>query len=456
MKTSLITLVLCGALASPLAMAGADVQQISHGRFENVRVYPPENDVRHVAMYLSPMSGWSEADTARALQLQQQNNLVIGVDSQQFFAALAKEDAGDECEFTDGDLENLSHYVQALGKLPAYHLPVLVGRDSAAGLAYGTLAQAPAETFAGALTENFCPHIDAPKMLCNTEALVTKTAGSNRFDISPADHLNGVWVNVATHAEKCDGAVFSRVGEFQPFSPGVDPTVALATAARQLESRLTEVKPSSQSLLEGLPLEEVLASSAASAPTDVMAIFLSGDGGWAGIDKDVADVLAAKGISVVGWDSLRYFWTPRTPDGLAEDANRIIRFYLERWHKKRVIVMGYSQGANVLPFLLNRLADDVKPKVSAAVMMGLEAQADFEFHLSNWVADTEGRPVRPEINRLAGIKTLCVFGEDEEDSLCPDLPAARIIPLRMAGGHHFDGDYKVLAGRILVALGMQP
>ncbi len=45
------------------------------------------------------------------------------------------------------------------------------------------------------------------------------------------------------------------------------------------------------------------------------AVILSGDGGWAGLDKKVAAALAAQGIDVVGIDSLRYFWSERTRRG---------------------------------------------------------------------------------------------------------------------------------------------
>ena len=55
----------------------------------------------------------------------------------------------------------------------------------------------------------------------------------------------------------------------------------------------------------------------------------------------------------MGLDSLRYFWSPRTPDGLAADTNRMILYYLTHWAKKRVLLIGYSQGADVLPFAVN-------------------------------------------------------------------------------------------------------
>jgi type IV secretory pathway VirJ component len=42
-------------------------------------------------------------------------------------------------------------------------------------------------------------------------------------------------------------------------------------------------------------------------------VLISGDGGWASIDKGIAKALVARGVPVAGLDSLRYFWSERTP-----------------------------------------------------------------------------------------------------------------------------------------------
>ena len=104
--------------------------------------------------------------------------------------------------------------------------------------------------------------------------------------------------------------------------------------------------PPPPATLADLPLVEVPATGTG----DTFAVLLSGDGGWAGLDQDVAAALSTQGIPVVGLDSLRYFWTPRTPDGLAADTDRMIRYYLAHFVKQRVLLIGYSQGADVLPF----------------------------------------------------------------------------------------------------------
>jgi type IV secretory pathway VirJ component len=179
---------------------------------------------------------------------------------------------------------------------------------------------------------------------------------------------------------------------------------------------------------------------------------MSGDGGWAGLDQDVAAALSAKGIPVVGLDSLRYYWTARTPDGLAADTDRIIRYYLAHFHKQRVLLIGYSQGADVLPFAVNRLPETTRARVALTAVMGMSEHALFEFHVSSWISDSGSGPATlPEINRIAGMPVLCIYGADESDSLCPKLDPKRFNIVKLKGGHHFDGDYANLARQILAA-----
>ena len=55
----------------------------------------------------------------------------------------------------------------------------------------------------------------------------------------------------------------------------------------------------------------------------------------------------------------------------------------------------------------------------------------------------------PALLKLDLSRVQCFYGEDEEGSLCrlPALAGAEVI--RTAGGHHFDGDYRALAQRVL-------
>jgi type IV secretory pathway VirJ component len=218
-------------------------------------------------------------------------------------------------------------------------------------------------------------------------------------------------------------------------------------AAQNRAARITAPPVS----LSDLPIVEVPAQPVASRP-DVFAIIMSGDGGWAGIDQDVAAALSARGIPVVGLDSLRYYWTARTPSGLAADTDRMIRYYLAHFDKQRVLLIGYSQGADVLPFAVNRLPEATRARVALTAVMGMSEHALFEFHVSSWVSDSNSGPATlPEINRITGMPVLCIYGSDESDSLCPKLDPAKFIIVKLKGGHHFDGDYANLAHQILAA-----
>jgi type IV secretory pathway VirJ component len=162
--------------------------------------------------------------------------------------------------------------------------------------------------------------------------------------------------------------------------------------------------------------------------------------------------LVQRGVPVVGFDSLRYFWSPRTPEGLASDLDRVIRYYAARWKRKEVILIGYSQGADVLPFAFNRLPARTRSSVRLTALLGLGQKASFEFHLSNWIGPSGDKPIAPEAAKLAAVRTLCIYGQDERDSLCPQLAPGHVQAVPLAGGHHFGGEYDALAARILDAI----
>ena len=63
------------------------------------------------------------------------------------------------------------------------------------------------------------------------------------------------------------------------------------------------------------------------ADPDSVALFVSGDGGWAGLDRELAARLAERGVSTVGFNSLRYFWHARTPEETARDVTRVLELF---------------------------------------------------------------------------------------------------------------------------------
>jgi type IV secretory pathway VirJ component len=202
--------------------------------------------------------------------------------------------------------------------------------------------------------------------------------------------------------------------------------------------------------LADLPIIEVPPTGA--GVDDTFAVLFSGDGGWAGIDRDVADVLASRGIPVAGWDSLRYFWTARTPSGVAADLDRILRYYAQSWHKKKALVIGYSQGADVLPFAVNRLPPASRQLVAKTALISIGQTAAFEFHVTNWFGSgSHELPIGKEMAKMSATNTLCLYGSGDDDSICPQVGPTHATVVKLPGGHHFGGSYAQLADIILGA-----
>ncbi len=454
-----------GDVASSRPAAPSALKRMSHGRFSDFIVYTTNGTPMSVVLLLSGDQGWNAGLAGLAEQLVKQGAMVAGIDTRKFKTEMATD--GGQCVFPDGDLENLSHFIQAYFRLPNYLPPVLMGYASGATLAYSVLAQAPHDTFAGALTLGFCPTLVMRKPPCKGSGFeFTPLRRKYHLTVLPSSTVGDPWINLqAQNDRSCkadDVRTFvTRVpGAKTVTVPKTDPDQVIAPAANvQLTAAFDElaaqnpVKPAPlpPAALGDLPV--VYVPALAGTPTaDSFALIMSGDGGWAGLDEDVAAALTARGIPVIGLDSLRYYWTPRTPEGIAADTDRIIRYYLAHLQKSRVLLIGYSQGADVLPFAVNRLPAPTRARVALTAIMGMSEHALFEFHLSSWISDDNSGPATlPEVNRITGMPVLCIYGADEDDSLCPKLDPTRVSIVKVKGGHHFDGDYAGLAKLILAA-----
>jgi type IV secretory pathway VirJ component len=444
--------------------AAAAPEQISHGRFKNVTMYQPRGAVRQFVLMLSGDAGWTPAMAQMAGALSEEGALVAGIDVPQLFANFEQDDA--ECVYPDGDLENLSHSIQAYYRLPTYHTPLLVGYSAGATLAYAMVAQAPQGTFAGALSLGFCPDLELHKRLCKTGNLrYTVRKDGRGFDLQPARQLAVPWIalhgeldqvcgaaaaqSFVTSVPKAQFVLLKNVGH--GYAAAGNWQQQYKSAYAKLGAADTSTLPPPPKDLSGLPMVEVPAKGTG----DMFAIILSGDGGWAGLDKEVAAALAKSGVPVAGLDSLRYFWSKRTPEGLATDLDRIIRYYAAHWNRKKVVLIGYSQGADVLPFAITRLPAATRKTIALSALLGLEDNAQFEFHFSNWLKpSSNGLPIAPEMAKLDAT-TLCIYGEGEKDSLCPKLSPGRTRVVKLPGGHHFDGNYRRLA-KIILDAAQQP
>lgn len=450
-----------GAAAAPPADTSYDAR-LPEGRFGTVSVYIPDGPVRSVAIFLSGDGGWELGVVNMAHALRDMDAVVIGVDVRRYLASLARaaQRRGAHCQMIAADLERLSHQVQKEIGMRAYHVPVLVGYSSGATVVYAALVQSPPGTFAGALSLGFCPDQDfAGAALCRGAGLRYSPNRQHELVLEPDSALEQPWIAFQGEQDRvCEArttemfaarVAHGEIVRLPLVGHGFAVTRNWLPQFRAAYAQLSEPAPTAAAAAGGisdLPLDEVHGMGA----SDEFALLLTGDGGWAGLDRELAAHLAASGVPTVALNSLKYFWTERTPAQTARDVARVLRHYLVAWNKQRVLLVGYSFGADVLPFVVNRLPPELRARVTSVSLLGIDSNASFEVRVSDWIgSDAGGPPTRPELAAMGHVPVLCVYGAGEADSICPGLSAAEVTREEIGRGHHFSGEYARLAQRIL-------
>ncbi|PJJ75371.1 virulence protein VirJ [Thermoflavifilum aggregans] len=195
-------------------------------------------------------------------------------------------------------------------------------------------------------------------------------------------------------------------------------------------------------------------SQAADAQDKPMALLITGDGGWKTTDKQLCDELAQQGIPVVALNALKYFWSKKTPEQTTSVVEQLMKHYMEQWHKNKVILMGFSFGADVLPFVVNRLDSSLYHRLIMIVMLSPGTSTDFEIHVSQMLNSNKQWKynVVDEIRRMpAHAPVLCFFGDEEHIFPVNQLPAS-VQVIYLKGGHHYEENKINLAKEILMRL----
>ena len=431
------------ALAAPAAHA------LDGGRYGDVRVVTPDGGNRGYVVLYSDKQGWTESDDKIAAALAADGALVIGVDTKVYLQKIAPEKK--TCDQLVGDVESLSRQVQREHSGDSYQFPILVGTGAGGTLAGAVLAEAPPNTLSGAISIDPDATLTTEHPLC-PGAPITKIADKD-YQYGPLATLSGFWEVVLTS----DAAPLARAHvlalkqggmPLDLFNENGEPPVLLSGLIRP---RLA--LPPSDSVAD-LPLVELPVDDKTPRADGMMAVVLSGDGGWRDLDKTIADDLQNEGVPVVGFDSLRYFWRKKTPEQTAADLAQILETYSAKWHADKIALVGYSFGADVLPFVYNLLPEKLKHEVVLVSLLAFETRADWEISVSGWLGapPTDAAvPVEPAVSEMPGSLLQCMYGEEEDDTACPPLQARGAEVVKTTGGHHFDKDYDALAARIFKA-----
>ena len=420
--------------------------------YGDVRVFRHKGVQHNVVILFSGSEGWKGPLTDRAWGVSWPDRTVIGVDLPTYLKNLqpANHGGGACLDFTAG----MPQLLQAVSKAthnPIDPAPLVMGFGDGGTVALAAAAQSQPKSIEGVIAEEFCPRVFTALPPCpgpaGEAATNDATGGTN---LAPPKQLNTPFVAIADGG-KCTGVDLDAFTEAMPDARLVDPVPnrevdLLVSVAAQTGNSLATAPAVSAADLADLPLIEI---PGAPGRDERLAIIMTGDGGWADIDKSIGEALAARGVAVVGFNSLKYFWKERTPEDSATDLARVIAHYSEAWNRKRVMLIGYSFGAGVLPFLIPRLPEDLRRKLILTSLLAPSPKADFEISVGGWIGEdtSEGPDVAAA---MAGIEhpVLCVRSDEEDDSPCPVKSRGRIESVVLPGDHHFDGAYSKITDKI--------
>ncbi|MCY7357574.1 MAG: hypothetical protein LH609_08900 [Rudanella sp.] len=199
--------------------------------------------------------------------------------------------------------------------------------------------------------------------------------------------------------------------------------------------------------LSKLPLIITPATEKSGEP---MAVILSGDGGWTSFDETLAKTLAGRGIPSVGFDAQKYFWSRKTPETTTADISKVMDQYGTVWGKSTFVLMGYSFGANIVPFVANRLPPVLAKKLQSVVMLSPDKTTDFEIHVLDMLNLGRDEPydVAGEVEKRRGARTLCLFGSEETQADAVRFRSVGASIAVLPGGHHYANDFRLLAETI--------
>jgi type IV secretory pathway VirJ component len=448
-KITFFTIVFACILIS-WARASFAPDSVNIAKFGKVYIYKQTDTPRNVVIMISGDGGWKFGVIGFAETFSKMNTLVIGVDILRYYKDLRQRT--DECYIIAADFVQLATEIEKKYNFPDYTPPVIMGYSSGATLVYGILAQARSGTFIGGISVGFCTDIELPKMLCQINGLNERAdISGKKYFFLPDAKLRNPWIVLQGKLDKvCN---YSEVADFVNKTTDAE-LITLPNVGHgfsKLSDFMPQWKDAFNRLIEKYQPEDDNTDRVNNIPVVItnakfqnkeapVVLLISGDGGWYGFEQSIADNLANLGLPTIGLNSKKYFWNRRSTEETAGDMGILLNYYGKEWGKDRYLMIGYSLGAEIIPFVVNGLPEKVKPRILSAVLLSPDISTDFEVHFSNMLGMGNRQNtynVVEEIIKMQSVPTLCIFGENEKSQV-PGLLKKTSVKIRIIpGDHHY-------------------
>ncbi|HNX55955.1 MAG TPA: AcvB/VirJ family lysyl-phosphatidylglycerol hydrolase [Prolixibacteraceae bacterium] len=448
------------------------VDTLYFGNVGKVVLYHPAKTPDAFILFVSGDGGWNKGVDVMANNIVSQGAMVAGINIVSYLKRIKSSKS--KCCYPASDLETISLSIQKKYQFSKYLKPVLVGYSSGATLVYGALAQAPANTFKGAIAMGFCPDMDIDRPFCRGAGLSCKPIKAGiSYMLEPCTELTAPFIALSgsndqvcsffemkKYVDKIRNAEIvglPNVGHGFAVTRNWVPQFANAYRKILNEPGYQEKKSAENVLLKlqidslyksDLPLSVIPSPVKKDLP---LAFFISGDGGWTSFDQAVCDKLAEKGIPVIGLDAQKYFWNKRQPRAVANELAPAIVHYLKLWNRQSFVLVGYSFGACVVPFIAENFNDQEKQLLKGVYCFSPDLTGDFEIHLSDMLhlKTTDSYNVAKGMKTIQALNPVCIFGTEEEGATRKAFSDEGIRVEMLPGNHHYSSDFNAISGVIM-------
>jgi type IV secretory pathway VirJ component len=174
-------------------------------------------------------------------------------------------------------------------------------------------------------------------------------------------------------------------------------------------------------------------------------ILFTGNGGWLNLAKSITSYLNSKNVSVLAINTEKYLHKEKKPAQIACDLEALIDRYNIIWGQNKIILMGYSMGAEIIPFTVNCLDNKYFDEISDLILIAPWQKAAFKDKLAYHLFDSDnGDDIYTELIKIKSKKCYIVC-DDNKYSICYKPIDGVDDHDFLGGGHHFGGDYGALS-----------
>jgi type IV secretory pathway VirJ component len=179
--------------------------------------------------------------------------------------------------------------------------------------------------------------------------------------------------------------------------------------------------------------------------------YISGDGGLNDFSTGLAKTLNQAGFTIASLNARSYFWSKKSPDQTASEISAYLQSRISTRKNQQIIFIGYSFGADVMPFIINRLPDSLKKRIASVVLLSPSGTTDFEIHVLDMFGTPKKRSmdVVAEINKMGNQKTAIIFGGDETGFSGKAITIKNSFIQTLPGGHHYDGNIREVVNTVM-------